>query len=113
MISDYHFGSVRVDDNTYSADLILLPDRVIGSWWRKSGHCLHPDDLTGIVEAAPDVLVIGTGSFGVMQVPADTVAFLKSNGIAPVVLKTDAACREYNERKSNGEKVAAALHLTC
>ena len=113
MISDYQFGSIKVNDKGYSADLIILPERVIGSWWRKTGHSLHPDDLMSIVDAAPTVLVIGTGAFGVMQVPAETAGFLKDKGITPVILKTDAACREYNERKRKGEKVAAALHLTC
>lgn len=113
MIDSYHFGSLVVDGKTYSADLILLPDRICESWWRTSGHRLVPDDLGEVVAAKPALLVIGTGAFGVMSVPAETTAFLQRQGIAPLVLKTEPACREYNKRKTAGEAVAAALHLTC
>jgi hypothetical protein len=113
MIDTYHFGSLTVDGRQYSSDLIILPDRIIDSWWRKSGHCLHPDDLPEVVQARPTTLVIGTGTFGVMQVPPETIAFLNEKGIVPAVFKTDTACQEYNKRKKAGEAVAAALHLTC
>ena len=71
-----------------------------------------PDDLEEIIPHRPDRLIIGTGSFGVMKVPAGTLEFLGNHGIKPVVLQTGEAVEEFN-RSEPGGNIAAALHLTC
>jgi hypothetical protein len=111
-IDSYSFGSIVIDKKRYDADVIILPDRVVANWWRKSGHSLEPDDLVEIVSHKPDKLIIGTGSFGVMKVPVETLEFLGNQGIKTIVLKTGDAVEEFNRSESGGS-VAAALHLTC
>jgi hypothetical protein len=111
-IDTYSFGSIVIDGRRYTADVIILPDRVIANWWRKSGHSLVPDDLLEIIPHKPDRLIIGTGSFGVMKVPPGTLEFLGNHGIEPVVMKTGEAVKEFN-RSEPGSNIAAALHLTC
>jgi hypothetical protein len=80
-IEHYSFGKITVDGQTYTSDLIIYPDRVDASWWRKEGHNLQPEDLKDVLNAKPDVLIIGTGFFGVMRVPKETTDYLKSKGI--------------------------------
>ncbi|MDA8434044.1 MAG: MTH938/NDUFAF3 family protein [Nitrospiraceae bacterium] len=106
------FGKIVVDSRTYSSDVILYPDRVDATWRRKEGHYLEAADLTGVVNANPDILIIGTGFWGVMVVPDETVAFLGSKGISVRVERTGKAAELFNQL-GDGGTVVAALHLTC
>jgi len=111
-IETYRFGYILIDGRPYERDVIILPDRVLGGWWRKEGHVLRPGDLEAVFEAAPDLLVVGQGAYGKMRVTAETRRALRAAGIELVALPTEKACRTYNtlrERKT----VAAALHLSC
>ncbi len=112
-IESYDFGRIVVAGQTYTADLILLPDRVLPNWWRREGHALHPDDLKDVLEAHPQVLVVGTGYVGRMRVLPPCEAILSALGIRLIAQDTREACRTYNNLHRAGQKVAAALHLTC
>ena len=111
-IDGYVFGRMIIDSKTYTADVIVYPDRVDPSWWRKEGHYLNKEDLPDIIKAKPDILVIGTGNMGVMQVPEATVKYIEKQGIEVHVTKTGKAVEIFNEL-SAGKKVIGAFHLTC
>jgi len=111
-IEHYRFGSITVDGQRHTQDLIILPERVIGGWWRKEGHALHPDDLTAVFEAAPEVLVVGTGAYGMMRVTEETRRALEEAGIRLIATPTAEAVKTYNGLREK-QRVAAALHLTC
>ena len=111
-IDHYRFGSITIEGRTYTSDVIIYPDRVDASWWRKEGHYLQKADLAGIVAAKPGLLIVGTGAHGVMSVPESTVAFLESHKISVIIEKTDKAVELFN-KQPQGKKVVAALHLTC
>ncbi len=112
MIEKYDFGQLRHAGKDYSRDVIIYPERVDASWWRKEGHRLDRDDLKEVVKAKPDVLVVGTGYYGQMRVPKETLDFLNSLGIEVHAGETKEAVKKYNELK-DVRKVVAALHLTC
>jgi hypothetical protein len=111
-IDSYRFGHIVIDGEAHSNDVIILPGRVIGDWWRREGHVLHTEDLDPVFEAAPSTLVVGQGANGRMRVPAQTRRALEDAGIEVVAADTDQAMEEYNRRRDGGN-VAAALHLTC
>jgi hypothetical protein len=111
-IESYDFGHIIIDGQTYYKDVIILPDRVIGGWWRKEGHALHPEDLEAVFEAAPEVLVVGQGASGLMRATEETAQVLQTAGIELVVLPTRKAVETYNAMREE-RAVAAALHLTC
>lgn len=110
-IDSYRFGEIVVDGNKYTGDVIILPGRVL-SWWRKTGHTVELADLKAVVDADPEVLVIGTGAYGAMRVLPEVNEFFSSKGITLVVLLSAAACERYNQLCQK-HRVAAALHLTC
>lgn len=114
-IESYRFGRIVIDGQVHAKDVVILPERVIGGWWRKEGHALHAEDLAAVFEAAPQVLVVGQGAYGMMQVTEGTERALKQAGIELVALPTGEAVEAYNRlRDECGERVvAAALHLTC
>jgi len=113
LIDDYSFGRVKVDGKTYRSDVIIYPDRVDGGWRRREGHSLRVDDISGIPDGTPEVLVIGTGKFGLMKVRDDVRKLLKSKGIELIEGRTDLACKVHNELVNSGRRVVTALHLTC
>jgi len=111
-IERYAFGSVTIDGQPYSADVIILPDRIVADWWREAGHSLAVADLGAVLEARPDVLVVGTGAHGLMAVPDATRDALAAAGIELIAERTGAACQTYN-RLCRERRTVAALHLTC
>ena len=112
-VGSYSFGRIEIDGRTFTSDVIILPTGVKANWWRDAGHLLKPEDLTDVLKASPEVLVIGEGASGLMKVAGETHAWLTDAGIEAICLPTAQAVEVYNERAARGEKVAAALHLTC
>ena len=112
-IESYRFGSITVDGKTYTSDVLIWPEGVDDSWWREAGHSLCPEDLERILDKHPDVLVIGTGAYGLMKVPQATVDFLRQRCQEVHIAKTGKACEQFNELSPGDRRVAAALHLTC
>jgi hypothetical protein len=111
-IDEYNFGKMVIAGKTYTSDVIIYPDRVDSSWWRKEGHYLQKEDLKDIVDAAPDIVIIGRGNWGVMEVPKETLDFLESNGIKAYTEKTANAVKLFNSQPKD-RKVIGAFHLTC
>lgn len=111
-IEDYQFGYICIDGQEYNKDLIILPDKIVTNWWRKSGHNLSIDDLKEVFNAAPEILVIGRGSVSRMEVPNDTINALVAAEIEVKSLPTKEACEFYNKLRDQ-RVVATALHLTC
>jgi len=111
-IEHYSFGKITIDGKPYTSDVIIYPERVDSSWWRKEGHTLHIEDLHDVLNANPAVVVVGTGFFGIMKVPRETIAYLESKGIEVHAARTAKAVEVFNTFQKD-KKVIAALHLTC
>lgn len=112
-LSDYEFGQIRIGGTVYTSDLIVRVDRVEPGWRRIEGHRLRPEDLDSVLREPPKTLVVGTGYYGRMEVPKETLAALRSQGVATHVATSREAVEEFNRLRGEGVDVAAALHLTC
>lgn len=113
MITHYSFGKVIIDEQEYTADLIVLPDTVLSSWWRKEGHGLCLEDIGEVLKKDIKYLVVGTGAYGRMKVSESLITELKAQGIETYVMETDKAISLFNQLIEEGKKVAGAFHLTC
>ena len=111
-ITEYSFGNISIDDRRYNSDVIIYPHRVEDSWWRRQGHRLDLDDLNGVMAANPRVLIVGTGYYGNMVVPDETLRALESRGVAVHIARTGEAVDLFNTMREAAD-VVAALHLTC
>ena len=68
-IDGYSFGRMTISGKEFTSDLIIYKDgRIKENWWRAQGHHLFPDDIASVIDAAPEMLVIGTGAMGLMKV---------------------------------------------
>jgi hypothetical protein len=110
-VQKYDFGSIVIDGKEYTSDVIVFPDRVKDRWWRKEGHRLDINDLEEVLEFKPEVLVIGTGYLGVMEVPEETLRYLQMKNIEVHVAPTREAIKIFNGLR--GKRAAGAFHLTC
>lgn len=113
MIDSYQFGRMVIDGRSYRSDLIICEHQVRPDWWRRAGHELCVADIEpAIADFAPQVLIVGTGRFGLMRILPETESFLRSRAIQLIAEKTGIAYTTYN-RLASTTKVMAAFHLTC
>jgi hypothetical protein len=113
-ITDYEFGRVMVDGEEHRRDVIVLPGRVEGDWWRRNGHALVIEDLEDVVDDLPQRLIVGCGHDGRLRPDPSVVEALARRSVEMEALPTADAVRRYSELEAeNPAAVAAALHLTC
>lgn len=93
---------------------IRLIGRKTSPWAEREGHVLSRQMLTGIFEQGIDILIIGTGIKGDIQVSEQVIEDILSGGIKQLfVEKTPEACRLYNDFFHEGKNVALLAHATC
>jgi len=107
-IERYSFGSFIIDGKEYRSDIKLVGNEI--RLWHN--HSLSLEDVKDVVASTPSLIIIGTGSVGVVNVSEEIVDFIKSKRIKLVIAKTAQACKLYN-KLSKKENVAAILHSTC
>ena len=67
-IEGFRFGRLRIDGVDYTKDVIIAGGRVLSPWWREAGgHVFAVRDLEPLMEAAPEVAVLGTGYLGMVR----------------------------------------------
>ena len=111
-IDKYQFGKIIVDGATFRHDVIIFPNHVSPDWWREEGHSLCIADLQEVVEEHPDLLIVGTGAYGRLQVDDAVKKQIREKGIDLEIFPTEQACARYNQSRRQCT-VAAALHLSC
>ena len=112
-IQKYSFGNIDIDGVVYSSDVIIYSDGKIESPWRRSeSHYLTSEDVPDVVSNIPEVVVIGTGSVGIMNVDDALLSLLRQKGVEIYVERTKQATKIYNDI-SKTKKTCACLHLTC
>ncbi len=94
-------------------DIMILSGNV-RRWKERQGHILTESMVERVLENGCDILIIGNGAEGALEVPDSVIDYLNDNGVARVmVLKTPDACRAYNELFRKGMDVALLAHGTC
>jgi hypothetical protein len=111
-IESWAFGRIVIDGRRYVHDVIVYPDHVSDRWRRAEGHSVAPADVWEVIEARPELLVIGQGAMGRMEVPDATLQVLEAAGIEVIAQPTGQAWETYN-RLREARRTIVALHLTC
>jgi hypothetical protein len=112
-IDAYQFGEMVVRGVTYHNDLIVFENRILDSWWRTKGHEVHVEDLEEVLkQQGTEVLVVGKGEPGYMDIKPETQKALESRGIKVLALPTKQAWKKYNALRETHNAVGA-FHLTC
>ena len=109
-LDGYRFGRVLVDGEEHTKDLIVLPNRVVGEWWRRDGHSLVLEDPEDVLDELPERLILGTGAYGRLQPDPGALEQLRA------ARSRSRACPRPMPRafgQLDPARTAAALHLTC
>jgi hypothetical protein len=112
MIESYTFGRMVVEGKSFTSDLIIFPDKIQESWWRKSGHRLCLEDLEEVFQVQPEVIVVGTGFTGLMKVDQEVKKYTQARGVHLIIEKSKKAAERFNEISSQ-KRTVGAFHLTC
>jgi len=115
MIDEYHFGSIKILGETYNYDVELRWTGEILKWWRRESHVVDIDDVKRAVGQNPKVVIIGTGSLGLVNVTQECQEYIAEKGIRLIIDKTEEAVKSFNKisEKSNEIKIIGLFHLTC
>ena len=76
-IGQNRFGQIDAEGQDYDADRIVFPEHVQARRCRQEGHRVALGDLATVLAERPAVLAVGTGYYGRMQVPEETLDGLR------------------------------------
>ncbi len=99
-----------IGNQTYASTVALTPDEIFESWPARDVADLAEEDFDGLLDAATELVLLGTGEKNVFP-PRDLVFALARRGIGFEAMDTKAAARTFNVLASEGRKVAAVLYL--
>ena len=112
VISGYGAGYVDVNGARHTSSLLLLPNadrnQQLVAWPVSDIKALEATDFERVVEAAVELVIIGTGSRQRFVKP-QLLQALYAARIGVEMMNTQAACRTYNILAGEGRRVAAAL----
>lgn len=119
MIDNYKFGLITINEKQYNHDVeVRLAGKVL-DWWRKESHIIDLEDIQRALEQKPDLIIIGTGAYGVAKVTEKAKKAITEQGVELIIEKTGQAVKIFNELKEKAEKektsqkIIGLFHLTC
>ena len=114
-LTNYKFGQVEIDNILYTQDFIICGEDIISNWRRESGHNLSIKDLEKVFEFDPNILIIGTGKSGMMEVSPEIIKEIESRRIEVRFYPTKEAIKIYNKyiEITNILIISGCFHLTC
>jgi uncharacterized protein len=110
MIHDVSDAEIRIGDQTYVDTVAVTAMQVIDNWSAKAVPELTPADFSPLLEAEPELIILGTGKTSVFA-PKELIYALARKGIGLEVMNTPAAARTFNVLASENRRVAAVLYL--
>lgn len=106
-VTAYGPGFVEINKVRHDGNLVVTPDSPIAPW--PSGFdALRAEDFAALVDRAPELVLLGTGSRQRFPHPRLTRALTDAR-IGVEVMDTPAAARTYNILMSEGRRVLAVL----
>jgi uncharacterized protein len=103
--------SATVNDDILHESFALLPERMLGAWPATRADALDVALLAPLLDASPQLIVLGTGTRQVFP-PAVVVATCLQRGIGLEVMDNAAAARTYGILAGEGRRVLLAMILS-
>ena len=111
------FGEISVGKDSYSRDIFItvsgkvkIRDEDIAKGIYGSPHTIGPKELGKVCKGGPEILFIGGGKSGNIELTDDARRFLVQRSIKCDVQPTVKAVESYNKSKL---RKAALMHITC
>ncbi len=112
-IDGYRFGSISVDGNDYSDDMIIAHgNEIIIPWIREKGHLCQKKDIERYLDGSIKRIIFGRGYFLVMKIDDDLKNFLSEKNIEFVETGSKKAVELFNNTEDRSS-LLFCIHLTC
>ncbi len=105
-------GEVHNLQEGVGKDIFLSPQGV-SAWSERKGHKLKAGMVKRALALKPEVLIIGNGVEGALEIGKKARRKVEEAGVKLVVLRTPEACYEYNRLYREGKRVILLAHGTC
>jgi len=119
-IEAFEWGQFQIDGQIHSEDGIGAGKDIfvragkVSPWTTRKGHRLKPHMVACALAEDIDILVIGSGVNGAIDVKEKTRQAIRAGGIERLIVqRTPEACATYNQLFNEGEQVALLAHGTC
>ncbi len=112
MITEAKFGYLVIDGKRHTMDLKILPDRKI-RYWDREKHDYKKEDIQDLMETNPQLLIVGGGVSGLMNLPKEIQDDLRRKNIRFIMKRNAEAIEAYNKALQENLKVAAIFPCTC
>ncbi|MBN1395424.1 MAG: ROK family protein [Pirellulales bacterium] len=116
-IARFGFGEITVGKKTYSRDVCIFVDgkikkrnKSLAKKLHGSAHVVGPEELESLCRRGPEVLFIGSGASGKLELSEEAKQYLAQRAIECEILPTPEAADRYNRSKL---RKAALMHVTC
>ncbi|WP_461866415.1 Mth938-like domain-containing protein [Thermococcus sp.] len=117
MIEDVRFGSVMIDGKKYEHDLVIYPSgkierrkKEISKKKHGTSHKFDPDELREYLTEDFDILIVGTGIYGMLSLLPESRKLVEDKEI--IEKPTPEAVRLFNELRKK-KRVLGIFHVTC
>jgi hypothetical protein len=109
-IDSSYFGNIIVDGKKFDHDVAL--DWKGGIQKRPGSHQITRRDIQDLLLKDPEVIIIGTGTAGMMKVDPSAEVEARMSNIDLIVKITPDAIKEFNKHAKR-RKAVAIMHVTC
>ncbi len=112
MIEEHKFGSFKIDGKSFLGDIKII-NKKVRYWDNREKHILSLRDIKELLAVEPDIIIVGTGNTGLLEVDSEVKTTILLKGIKLFIEKNAGAIEKYNSELSGNKKVAAIFHATC
>ncbi|MGO4328677.1 Mth938-like domain-containing protein [Cupriavidus sp. 2TAF22] len=109
-VTAYGPGYIEINMVRYTDSVLVMPEGEVRPWPVRHFEDLEPAHFEGLLEHAPEVVLLGTGSRLRFPHPRLTASLARRH-VGVDAMDLQAACRTYNILMAEGRKVAAVLLL--
>ena len=116
-IDGTEFGSITIAGERYEHDVIIRLSGKVKKRKKKlskekygTSHTISLEEAEHIFENGADVLIIGTGQSGCVELSEEAAGFFRRNGCSVRLLPTPQAVAAWNDAKG---AVIGMFHVTC
>jgi hypothetical protein len=109
-IDSFIFGNIIIKGKTFTDDVVVSWDGEVSL--KQKTHAFSKSEFQNILMKEPEIVIIGTGTAGLMKVDPSIEVAAKIEGVELMIRPTQQAIEDFNKYALR-RKVIGVFHLTC